>query len=85
MDHRERFVFEAGSGPKDLNDDIYSIEVYSTKLYEQSTFSRGLDTNIKVSFVDVCGKQIPGKAYCISKYLRLWSPKFFNTVYNFIA
>ncbi len=85
MDHRERFVFSAGPAAKEASDDIDSIEVYATCLYEQATFSNGLDTNIKVSFVDVNGKQLKGARFCINKYLRLWSPKFFASVYGFIA
>ena len=85
MEHRERFVFNKGEQLDNVNSDIDSVEIYATKLYDKSTFSNGLDTNIKVSFVDVSGKQISGRQYCINKYIRLWSPKFFETVYNFIA
>lgn len=85
MEHRERFVFAASDESKGMNEDIDSIEIYTTKLYEQSTFSNGLDTNVKVSFVDVCGKQLKGSAYCISKYLRLWSPSFYAKTFSYIS
>ena len=85
MEHRERFVFEVGGEAKESNSDITAMEIYSTCMYETSTFSNGLDRNIKVSFVDVCGKQIPGKKYCINKYVRLWSNKFFEHIFSHIA
>jgi hypothetical protein len=84
MAHRERFVFKANLSDND-NKEIEYVEIYTTELLEKSNFNTGLDRNIKVSFNDILGKQLPGKQYCINKYLRLWTPKFFETVYNFIA
>lgn len=84
MEHRERFVFPASDISKGMDEDIDSVEIYATKLYEQSTFSNGLDTNIKVCFVDVCGKQLKGSKYSICKYIRLWSPRFYDSVFSYI-
>jgi len=85
MEHRERFVFNASDAATDINPDIKYVEIYCTCLYETSTFSNGLDRNIKVSFVDICGKQIAGRAYSINKYLRLWTDDFYNKIFSFIA
>jgi len=85
MDHRERFVFKSSELLKDQNADIDNVEIYATVLYDKATFSNGVDTNIKVSLNDVCGKQIKSSAYCISKYRRLWSPGFYISVYSYIS
>lgn len=83
MEHRERFVFLPSSKLKEKNRDIEGIEIYSTKLYEASTLM-GIDTNVKVSFVDLHGKQLPGSANVINKYLRLWKSSFYQLVFDFI-
>ena len=81
MKHRERFCFNASKEIKDQNDEIYTVEIYATEV--EGNLYNGIDTNIKISLMNILGKQVGKNA--INKYLRLWSDKYYNNVLTYLA
>jgi hypothetical protein len=82
MIHRERFVFKASDEITSQNDAITSVEIYATEI-EGGAWRGGFEMNIKISLMDILGKQVGKNA--INKYLRLWTDKYYNNVMTYLA